>query len=94
MPYVVEIPNELKSTIEKYIDNSYKNLNWQPQELDFLLTVFYRYVQKLDRRNYKSVEDKVKAKKNCAGCRSIMRDYFNKAVESWHEQKNGDTWQL
>jgi len=53
MPYVVEIPNELKSTIEKYIDNSYKNLNWQPQELDFLLTVFYRYVQKLDRRNNK-----------------------------------------
>lgn len=88
MAYEIEIPDNLKPIIEKYIDNSYKAMNWNAIELDFLLTVYYRYVQQLGR--YKSVEDKVKTKRNCAGCRKTMRDYFNKAIDIW---SNSETWQ-
>jgi len=88
MAYEIEIPDKLKPTIEKYISNSYKGMSWNATELDFLLTVFYRYVQQLG--SYKSVEDKVKRKRNCGGCRKTMRDYFNKAIDNW---SNSETWQ-
>jgi hypothetical protein len=89
--YQVQIPDNLKPTIEEYINNSYKGLYWNNEEKEFLLTVYYRYVQQLG--NYKSVDEKVRRKKGCSGCVGVMRKYFVEAIEDWHEEQNPDEWQ-
>ncbi len=60
MAYQIDIPEELRPTIIKYIDNAGRSIYWNQKEITFLMTVYYRYVEQLGR--FKTVEEKVKTK--------------------------------
>ena len=86
MSYQVDIPQELRPKIIEYINNSQRSVNWKHEHIKFLMTVFYRYVQKLGR--YKSVEEKVKARIRCGDCRNEMLEYFEHQCDVWE----GKAW--
>lgn len=85
MSYTVNIPEDLRPTIIKYVNEAPARMQWNEKQLDFLLTVYYRYVEQLGR--FKSVAEKVKVKRRCGDCRNTMLEYFEHQADIW-EGKN------
>jgi cytidine deaminase len=87
MSYQVDIPQELRPKIIEYVNKAGKSMTWNREQLVWLLTVYYRYVEKLGR--FKTVAEKVRTKMRCGDCREKMLDYFENEIDKWQ----GKSWE-
>lgn len=83
MPYKIEIPTQVK---EQIIDiwNS-PNLKTK-NKIEYLVTVYCRYVEKLE--STKTLEQKIKSWVNCSDCVPRVYNYFEAKVNEW----TGESW--
>lgn len=79
MAYTIEIPQELHPEIIEAVQTIKRKFNVPIMPMNFLMRVYYRYVEELGK--FKSLEEKIDFKFSCNACRVQVLEFFEKQIK-------------